>query len=447
MNLFGICVQFVFNLCIFEQQSIVLMAALTFQYRSRKENAPLEARLSYTIDGNRTSLYIRSKIEVQKEFWKEYKKGIQFRDAEKSNLKKEIDDKIFNLQHYVLEKYENSDEGKINKEWLKNVINEYYKPKSQQTKIPSDLIDYWDYYLNLRGRELEEKARSYQKWITVKHKVERFQKKMNQTFLIKDVNEEFKKNFIEYCKDQNYSNHTIKKEFSYIKTICTHARTKEVEVSPELDILKINLKNHSIPKIYLNFHELDRIVNLKDLPENLDIVRDWLIISCYTGQRISDFMRFDATMISKKKGKPVLDIKQVKTQKSVSIPLLPEVIKILDKRNGNFPKKISHQKYNNLVKEVCKQAGLTQIVKGGVRINNRKVIGEYPKWKLVASHIGRRSFATNYYGDTPTGLIRNITGHSTEDVLKAYIGKSSKDTAYEAYDYLLSANKKHNSES
>ena len=42
---------------------------------------------------------------------------------------------------------------------------------------------------------------------------------------------------------------------------------------------------------------------------------------------------------------------------------------------------------------------------------------------LMASHVCRRSFASNLYGILPTPLIMSITAHSTEKMLLNYIGK------------------------
>ena len=42
---------------------------------------------------------------------------------------------------------------------------------------------------------------------------------------------------------------------------------------------------------------------------------------------------------------------------------------------------------------------------------------------MVSSHIGRRSFATNYYGKMPTALIQAITGHKTESSFLLYIDR------------------------
>lgn len=182
------------------------------------------------------------------------------------------------------------------------------------------------------------------------------------------------------------------------------------------------------------------------MPDYLDNARDWLLISCYTGQRVSDFMRFTKDMIRFEKGVPVLEFDQVKTDKSMTIPLLPEVMEVLKKRNGDFPRQISDQRYNEYLKEVCKKAGITKKIKGKLQLNieedtkkkskMRNVIGVYPKYKLISSHVGRRSFATNYYGTLPTTYLINITGHSTEKMFLTYIGKGQNDLALAAYEYL-----------
>ena len=52
------------------------------------------------------------------------------------------------------------------------------------------------------------------------------------------------------------------------------------------------MKVEKTPFIYLNPDEISLIKNLSELPEHLENARDWLVISCLCGQRVSDFMRF-----------------------------------------------------------------------------------------------------------------------------------------------------------
>ena len=49
------------------------------------------------------------------------------------------------------------------------------------------------------------------------------------------------------------------------------------------------------------------------------------------------------------------------------------------------------------------------------------------KWKVLSSHIGRRSFASNFYGKIPTSLLMQATGHSSEQMFLRYINPVDKE--------------------
>ncbi|HET8885827.1 MAG TPA: phage integrase SAM-like domain-containing protein [Salinimicrobium sp.] len=420
------------------------MATINFSYRSSKPAAKIEARLSYSVNKKRKFQQVRINLKVSKDFWHELKeKGDRFRDTDKINERNEINEHLVSLQKYLEDRLPPS--HLIDENWLKNSVQEYYNPRVRES-IPDDLIGYWNYYMALREHEIKEKPRSWQKWNEVKHRVERFQSALDRQYKIRDVNDEFKRDWVNYCKGESYANTTIKKNLTYIKMVCMHAERKGVETSSELPKLQITFREENIPKVYLSFGDLEKINQLKDLPDYLENARDWLLISCYTGQRVSDFMRFNSSMIRESKRRKFIDITQKKTDKKISIPLLPEVETILNKNGGGFPRFISSQKYNNYIKEIGKRAGLNtpttgKVLKKITEGKNRKVTEVYPKWQLITSHIGRRSLATNFYGTIPSSYLKNITGHGTEAMLLAYIGKTSKDTAFEAYDLMVTARK------
>ena len=103
----------------------------------------------------------------------------------------------------------------------------------------------------------------------------------------------------------------------------------------------------------------------------------------------------------------------------------PEVIEML---KNNLPHKISLQKFNKYIKEVCNLSGLTELTEGyKLEVDDlkqrRKVFGKYPKWELMASHSLRRSFASNYYKRISTPVLMAITGHSRESDFLKYINK------------------------
>ena len=72
-----------------------------------------------------------------------------------------------------------------------------------------------------------------------------------------------------------------------------------------------------------------------------------------------------------------------------------------------------------------------------MRIDKKRTltVGHYEKWKVISSHVCRRSFATNFYGRIPTSILMNITAHGTETVFLSYIGKTTYDNAYQMFEY------------
>ncbi len=423
------------------------MATLKMEYRTERTPANLTLRLSYKQNGDYKKQRAITKVKIPLAFYNEYYNGKtspdNWRDVDKILERDEYRNKITSLKDFVTSNLPPEDE--IPPQWLKNTVNLYYNPPKKEV-IPSGLMSYWEYYLNLREYELKQSKGTWLKWVQVKSKVTDFEDNKGQTYKVSDVNENFKNDWVKYLISEDYAQSYIKKCFSYIKMICRHAKSKGIEVNPGLDNLKVKFKKENFPKIYLSFNELNKIAETPIKTDYLDNARDWLLISCYTGQRVSDFMRFTPKMIRETNGKRFLDVRQQKTEKEVSIPLLPEVETVLNKHGGNFPRAISQQKYNDYIKEVGKLAGINEPTKGKVlkkvsKDKYRKVAGTYPKFELLTSHVGRRSLATNYYGIIPSSFLKNITGHSTEAMLLKYIGKTSKDTANEAYDLMLNAKK------
>lgn len=424
------------------------MASVNFLYRSTKENAPLNLRLLFRHEdkdyvlGVKTKVYIYSTKELKenpelsaKKYWTKEHQQKRPKNIDISNKQQEINIELNKIENHILGAFNDANPKDITKEWLELQIELFYDPLQEKAGIPTNLIEYIDFYIKHRKHEL--KSGSVTKYKVTKHNLERLQKERKKPLLIKEINESFKKEFLDYQKSKGYSTNTINRELTAIKTFCKHARYLGLETDPQLDSLK--LERVKSEKIYLTFKELETIEK-KDLKkEHLENARDWLIISCYTGQRVSDFLRFTKDMIRVENGKSLLEFTQKKTGKVMTVPLHKKVLKILKKRRGEFPRYISDKRYNVLIKDVCEIAELNEKIQGGIQMKTekgiRKVSGKYPKHKLVTSHIGRRSFATNFYGKIPTTYLIYITGHSSEAMFLNYIGKSNKDLAMEISKY------------
>ena len=416
------------------------MASVVFLYRSTKDSACLTARLLFRINKKDFILASKTKLEVTKTYWNK-KHATKSKDISIINRQTQIKNELNEITQFVLKEFNKSSApDQLNNKWLTNQIDNYYKPKRGPKNIPKDIVGFIDYYIDIRRNEV--KKASIVKFNVIKHKLQRLEGVLSKTIYIKEINEDFKQEFFNYCRDEKYSQNTIQRELNIIKTFCKFARSKGIEVDNELDSLK--LPKEKIDNIYLSLVEIELIENTEIEQPHLINATQWLIISCFTGQRISDFMRFTKEMIRIEKGKSLIEFEQQKTGKLMTIPIHAKVQQILDKNKGEFPHRISDQRYNDYIKEVCKIAGIDEEIKGKKQLNIsqenniqkiRRVEGVYPKYELVTSHIGRRSFATNYYGDIPTSYLIYVTGHSSEIMFLNYIGKSNKDMALELTKY------------
>ena len=119
-----------------------------------------------------------------------------------------------------------------------------------------------------------------------------------------------------------------------------------------------------------------------------------------------------------------------KTEKKVTVGVIdPKAIHVLE---NDFPKKLTPQRFNLYLKRVLQLAGINQMVKG-FKFNaetQRKEIGIFPKYAVIASHDLRRSFATNFFGKIPTPILMNMTGHSKESTFMIYIGRDPNRDAF-----------------
>lgn len=409
------------------------MASINLLLQSKKNLAVIYVRLR---DGRTLDIKAKTNYHIDPANWDEdeqrpTKKALK--DIHFANLETDL----ATLKNDLLKEYNKSKGVKVvDTQWLKDFIN----PPQEEEKHPDKLVDYIDTFIEFKRGDV--KSSTITKCNVIKHLLQRYQKHTKSVLYIRDIDAKFKMDFEKYCISVGYALNTTARNIRFIKTICRHAKANGVETHYQLDSIKA--KYYKVDNIYLTTKEIEAIekIKTKDLTEGLENARDWLLISCYCGQRVSDFLRFDKSMIRYEKNKtgelkPLIEFTQVKTDKIMTIPLHSKIIEILKKYDGDFPRKISDQKYNEHIKKVCQVAKINVLTQG-VKFNHETKKKEdklYEKWELVSSHIGRRSFATNNYGIIPTSFLMYITGHTTEAMFLTYIGKSNKDIAMELTNY------------
>lgn len=274
------------------------------------------------------------------------------------------------------------------------------------------------------------------KYNTIVNKLIEFEKYREEKITFKDVNLKLRNELVHYFSDvHRLSDNTIGRYLKFIKSLCLDAQRNGIIVNRELDYFKgFTVK---APKITLTFDELEQIKNTNFSKPNHKVARDWLIIGCYIGQRVSDLLQMNVSCIQKTHNSEQIVLKQINTEKFVQIPMHIEIKRVLLKRNGEFPpifaENLESNKslFNRYLKQLCEIANINTKVKGSIYNSEtkRNEDGTFEKYKLISSHVCRRSFATNFYGNRKysTHLLMSITAHSTEKMFLEYIGKKQGD--------------------
>ena len=431
------------------------MATVQFRLRSNaNKNVSIKVRLK---DGKETDLEVNTGFTINPKDWNTPKVG---KPAKKTdNLPKQTteDNKILSnnlkdLDGFISNKL-NKDLGNgvlIDKYWLENSINECFnRVEKNDTNI---LLNHTQYIIdNANTRTIKESTglskETIKSYVSFKNVVSEYQIVIKKQIQFIDLTAPFVEKFkIWMLNKKKYAKNTVGRKLQMLKTICIDAEKHEITVTPYSKTIQHFRESDKDRYIQtLSFEELEQIQNAdftdqeqlnkfkKENPEltnrititteTMNNARNWILLGCEIGQRGGDLLNIKPENI-RYNGKSIyIDIIQQKTNKSVTVGVFsPYVSKIV---LNSFPKKIPHQKLNDIIKVVCKLAGIDEVVKG-TKLNtetNRKETGFYPKYELIASHCFRRSFATNYYKKIPTPILINITGHSKESLFLTYINK------------------------
>jgi integrase len=414
------------------------MATIKYQLLSESETAPIYLRLSV-----KRGLSPRTKtgLHINPKDWS----STNYPKTTTENNKKLKSD-LQKLETYILDEVNNANSKgeKINTTWLKHNIDLHFKriTENVQSDLLTDaiqtVIDEAPTRKNAKGGLGLSKSR-INAYTSLKNIVTEYQKQ-NQ-YKVKDVNVKFAKDFLTYLLNtKSYQKSYAVKKIADLKTVCNDASYYGIETSTQLKkIDSTKAQNENI--LYLSPKELKQIEDATLLNEAHKNARKWLLLGCNIGQRGGDLLKINESNFVNRNGLEIIELKQQKTGKNVAIPVLEKTKDII---KSGLPYKISIQKFNEHIKEVCKIAEIneliqdskiTVIVKGKGNKEKRKISGLYPKHELMASHVCRRSFATNLYGILPTPLIMSITAHSSEKMLLNYIGKDSLDYAQQIADF------------
>jgi integrase len=412
------------------------MATLKFILRSKNDNSNIFVR--YSIN-RQTRLIKKTGFIINAKDWSESLNQPIQKTTELKSLKSKLD----KLRIFINDSYNDSiSQGvEFTGEWLQLQID-LFNNKTPVVELDvftnyiQKYIDEAPYKQNAKKELGLSKGRVQNlklfKSTILKYEVEVLKGK---SIIIKDINLKFVEQYKGWMFNKGYSTNYVGKNIANIRTICLDANKNDIETSSQIKIIKgISESKEPEDVVILSEEEQEIIKNTPLIREALINARKFLLLGCLIGQRGGDLLNISAKNIKEINGIKIIELKQQKTGKLVAIPLLPKAIEIIE---SGLPYKISLSHFNEYIKEVCEIAGLDAPTKGRIKVKqyHPSVKDIYPKYKVISSHVCRRSFASNFYGRIPTPVLMNITAHASERMFINYIGKTTYDNAYQMLDY------------
>ena len=255
-------------------------------------------------------------------------------------------------------------------------------------------------------------------------------------------------NFVEYLRTrQGMRNSTIDKKIAILKAFLKWADSKGYNTVHDYKTYYPKLKKTDNKVVFLtwdelmmvynfDFPELGAKVSLFDInghqyekrvsyePKTLSEARDVFCFCCFTSLRYSDVANLKRQDVFKDH----ITVTTIKTADTLKIELNKYARAILDKyANVDFPKNkalpvVSNQRMNEYLKEMAELCGLNEPVTKTYYYGNDRRDEVKPKWAMIGTHTGRRTFICNALtlGIAPQ-IVMKWTGHSDYKAMRPYI--------------------------
>jgi len=311
----------------------------------------------------------------------------------------------------------------LTKEVVRRKFDEHFRFKISSSR--KTYSDYFKIYIQQKKDSHSLQKDSWQKYTRIHTAILELEKKNNTTYYLSDFNSVFFNELIAYFRNEkDISDNTLRRKLGFFKTFLNWCIKNGYPVNAAFKDAKIKPRETS--HIALSENDLEILENL-ELDNTKSYYRDLFLIGVYSGQRFSDYKRFDKKYVVG----DFIEIRAKKTGQFSYIPLNNKLKRLLDKYDWQLYT-ISAQKFNDHIHEICKIAGFTEIVVRERFYGNKRVVEEIPRYKLISSHTARRTFITlSEQRGVSHSLIMKVTGIKSLKTLENYI-KIDKERLSEA---------------
>lgn len=313
---------------------------------------------------------------------------------------------------------------KFNKNAANGVINQ-----ETLTGFAEQFIADCESGVRLSPKRQKLKASAISSYRTTLGLLTKFQTNCDNVLYLSDFNQQDIDRFSDFMIiEEEYAMNTHSKVMMDAMQFFKYA-VKLKKIPPaKLVELEFDTRREDTDSIYLTESEILELMKVSDFESPIhEHVRDVFVIGCFTGMRFSDYSVIDPTSIRNNR----LEIVQKKTGNKVTIPIHPEVVKILEKYNYLLPQVPPNNEFNRIIKIVGEKlpslhTPFTKQITYGRELKELVAL----KYTYLQTHTARRSFCSNeYLKGTDPMIIMAISGHKSHKSFMRYIKVSGDEFA------------------
>lgn len=335
----------------------------------------------------------------------------------------------------------------LHKEYI-TTFGENNQPETATGIRAKTFFDYLDEFTAEMGNANQWTKATYQKFAALKNHLTGFAPDLS----FEQLDEKGLSNFVDYLRDTlDMRNSTIGKQLGFLKWFLRWASNKGYNIEKAYNTFAPKLKISEKKVIFLEWDELMTVYSFV-VPDNgstiklkdsngceyektvhdagaLKKVRDVFCFCCFTSLRYSDVANLRRSDVFDN----YISITTIKTADSLKIELNDYSKEILSRYEdeifiGNLALPvISNQKMNDYLKELTELCGLNKPITVTHYKGNKRIDEVFPKYALLGTHCGRRTFICNalMLGVAPQ-IVMKWTGHSDYKAMKPYIDIADK---------------------
>lgn len=308
---------------------------------------------------------------------------------------------------------------------LKDAFNLRIKNTDEepQEDVETSFWDVFDEFVKECGNQNNWTKSTYEKFAAVKSHLKEFKDDVAFEYFDESGLNEYV-NFLRDDKDMR--NSTIGKQIGFLKWFLRWSFKKGYHQNIAYDTFRPKLKTAPKKIIFLTWNELNKLKDYQ-IPQDkqyLERVRDVFLFCCFSSLRYSDVRNLKRWDVKSDH----IEVTTVKTADNLIIELNDYSKAILEKyKDIQFEDDmalpvISNQKMNDYLKELGELAEIDEPVRETYYKGNERIDEIFPKYALLSTHAGRRTFICNALAlGIPAEVVMKWTGHSDYKAMKPYI--------------------------